>query len=76
LYGSLATLFPSYGTDVFKLYVERQLQDCGNPSDPVERMLVEEMLLAHHTVGGCAYEQTWRIPSKRPRRVATLPPGS
>jgi hypothetical protein len=32
-------------------YVTDLLQEAGNPSDPVERMLVEQLVLAHHKIG-------------------------
>ena len=43
------------GTDqkdlgAFQLYVEQLKQDAGNPRDPAEQMLIEQLALAHHNV--------------------------
>jgi hypothetical protein len=35
----------------FNSYVHQLLHDAGDPKDPIERMLVEELVLAHHTIG-------------------------
>src|SRR5690349_6037064 len=32
-------------------YVTDLLHEAGNPKDPVERMLVEQLVLAHHKIG-------------------------
>ena len=32
-------------------YMEKLLVDCGNPVDPIEQMLVEQITLAHHNIG-------------------------
>jgi hypothetical protein len=44
-------LVESVYTSVYQAYIDKQLQECGNPRDPIERMLIEQMLIAHHTVG-------------------------
>jgi hypothetical protein len=35
----------------FNSYVHQLLHDAGDPKDPIERMLVEELVLAHHNIG-------------------------
>ncbi len=32
-------------------YMEKLLVDCGNPVDPIEQMLVEQIAMAHHNIG-------------------------
>jgi hypothetical protein len=52
LYGTLAPLF---GTQVnnlaYRAYLKQLFQEVGNPSDPLERMIVEQLALAHHCIG-------------------------
>jgi hypothetical protein len=31
-----------------RAYMESVLQEAGNPADPIERMLIQQMILAHH----------------------------
>jgi hypothetical protein len=33
------------------VYVLRTLEAAGSPSDPIERMLIEQICLAHHNIG-------------------------
>jgi hypothetical protein len=33
-----------------ELYVQKFLADAGDPTDPVERLLVEQIILAHHNI--------------------------
>jgi hypothetical protein len=35
----------------FNQYVSDVLQEAGNPKDPIERMMVEQLVLAHHNIG-------------------------
>jgi hypothetical protein len=35
----------------FNAYVHQLLHDAGDPKDPIERMLVEQLILAHHNIG-------------------------
>src|SRR5262245_30963785 len=58
LYGALATLFPNFDTTVYQAYVDKQLEECGNPRDPIERMLIEQMLIAHHAIGRLCIQGT------------------
>lgn len=34
----------------FKLYLDRLLKDAGDPVDPVERMMIEQLAMAHHRI--------------------------
>jgi len=38
------------GPSGFKVYLDRLLKDSGNPSDPIERMMIEQLALAHHRI--------------------------
>lgn len=50
---AMATAIPvaqDIGTAAFKLYLDGLRRDAGNPTDPVEAMLLEQLSLAHHRV--------------------------
>jgi hypothetical protein len=50
LYGSMAKTLP-LDTEAFRAYRDNLMKDAGNPADPIETMLVEQLMLAHHNVG-------------------------
>ncbi len=52
LFGAAGKLYGS-GIDIpaFKAYLDTFLKDAGSPTDPVERMLLEQLALAHHSIG-------------------------
>ena len=39
------------GTHAFPVYRKRMLAEAGDPSDPIERMLMEQLALAHFSIG-------------------------
>lgn len=41
----------TFESRAYKVYLERLLQDAGNPTDPVERMMLEQLALAHFRIG-------------------------
>ena len=45
LYASMAGLFQQMDGDAFKLYRDQLLADSGNPSDPIEIMMIEQIAL-------------------------------
>jgi hypothetical protein len=56
------TLFPAmmadalgyegtYESAAYKIYLERFLEDAGKPADPVERMMLQQLALAHLRLG-------------------------
>ena len=45
------TLAEKINPDAFKLYRDIMLHEAGNPSDPIERMLIEQLALAHFSIG-------------------------
>jgi hypothetical protein len=51
LYGSMAAMFPKIDTAAFKIFRDRLLADAGNPSDPIEVMMIEQIVLAHMNIG-------------------------
>jgi hypothetical protein len=52
LYGSLAPLFgQQIDQKAYRVYLDRLMRDAGNPSDPLERMIVEQLALCHHAIG-------------------------
>jgi hypothetical protein len=52
LYAStLKALNVSGGPEGFLQYRERFLHNCGSPTDPIEVMLIESLMLAHHSAG-------------------------
>jgi hypothetical protein len=52
LYGATANLHgPAYDVAGYAAFLEDFLKEAGSPTDPVERMLLEQLALAHHVVG-------------------------
>ncbi len=52
LYASCCHFFGgSVPADTYVRYMEELLQDCGATSDPLESMLVEQLVITHHAVG-------------------------
>lgn len=39
------------GSNGFKAYVEANLEASGNPTDPIVRMMIEQLVIAHHRIG-------------------------
>jgi hypothetical protein len=50
-YAAMAPAFKVIESKAFKLYRDRLLADCGGPTDPIEVMLIEELSLAHFSLG-------------------------
>ncbi len=46
-----STLSDQISPEAFKQYRDILLEDAGRPSDPIERMLVEQLALAHFSIG-------------------------
>ena len=38
-----------------RLYLKQLIREAGDPADPIERMMVEQIVLAHHKVGELYY---------------------
>jgi hypothetical protein len=52
LYAALSGLVgPAFNVPVYQLYLASFLAEAGAPADPIERMLLEQLALAHHVVG-------------------------
>jgi len=52
LFGAAGNLYgPGMDIPSFKSYLDAFLKDAGPPTDPVERMLLEQLALAHHSIG-------------------------
>ncbi len=52
LYCSAASsLSDGFDPHAFKVYRDKLLQDAGNPTDPIETMLIEQLALAHFNIG-------------------------
>ncbi len=56
-----SSLTNGIGTEAFQVYRDELLRDAGNPSDPLEVMLIEQLALAHFSIGqlrikSCALE--------------------
>ena len=34
----------------FQAYRDQLMRECGNPTDPIERMLIEQLAMAHHSI--------------------------
>lgn len=50
-YAGIDRVFQGIDIPAVNLYFHRVLQDLGNPTDPIERVLIEQILMAHHNVG-------------------------
>ncbi len=46
-----SSIAPSVGTDLFKVYRAKLLEEAGNPTDPIEVMLIEQLALSHFHIG-------------------------
>jgi hypothetical protein len=51
LYGSMGRIFQQMDCYAFKTYRDRLVADCGNPTDPIEVMMIEQIALAHMSIG-------------------------
>lgn len=51
LHCSMGGVFPDVRGEAYNVYVYKVLEDAGNPSDQIERMLIEQVCLAHHNIG-------------------------
>ena len=52
LHWTVSSLMPAeLSAEGFKLYRDKLLQEAGNPSDPIEIMLIEQLALAHFSIG-------------------------
>lgn len=52
LYGTMGEMFgSSIEGSGYKAYRDRLVRDSGNPSDPIEVMLIEQLILAHNALG-------------------------
>jgi len=46
-----SSLSDGISTGAFKVYLDKLLADAGNPTDPIEVMLIEQLALAHFNIG-------------------------
>ena len=44
-------LGPKIGSSGYKFYRDRLIEDCGTPGDPILRMMIEQLAMAHFRVG-------------------------
>jgi hypothetical protein len=52
LFGAAGKLYsPAFDIQTFKAYLDSYIKDAGAPTDPVERMLLEQLVLAHFSIG-------------------------
>jgi hypothetical protein len=51
VYASMTSMLPQPDTHAFKEYRDRLLEDCGNPTDPIEVLIIEQIVLAHFNIG-------------------------
>ena len=40
-----------FESKAYKVYLEQLIEDAGSPTDPIERMLLEQLALAHFRIG-------------------------
>ena len=51
MFASLSQAFKIIDQRAYKIYRDDLLADCGNPTDPIEVMIIEQLALAHFGVG-------------------------
>jgi hypothetical protein len=52
VYGAAAGLFQdAIDLPSCQVYLQQLLQQAGNPSDPIARMILEQLAMAHHAIG-------------------------
>jgi hypothetical protein len=51
LVAAALSIDPFFETGAYRLYLERILDEAGNPTDPIEAMLVQQLCLAHFRIG-------------------------
>jgi hypothetical protein len=42
---------PGFDVPAWRIYLDRFVREAGDPADPVERILLEQLALAHHALG-------------------------
>jgi len=42
---------PNVSPESFVVYLDQILDEAGQPTDPIERMLIEQIAMAHHNIG-------------------------
>jgi hypothetical protein len=47
----MRSVMPENALPALATYVTQLLKDAGDPTDPVERMMIEQIALAHHNIG-------------------------
>ena len=50
-YAAMMPAFKGIDAQAYKIYRDRLLADCGNPTDPIEIMIIEQLSLAHFNLG-------------------------
>ena len=58
LHAAMAPTLKGIDFEAYKVYRDRLLTDAGNPTDPVEVMIVEQLGLAHFTMGLMTAKET------------------
>ena len=71
-----AAVYPGPAPRAFNLYLHRVLEESGDPQDPIERMLVEQLCLAHHNIGRLHVQAAAAEHSRRRGPVSARPPCS
>ena len=51
MFASLSQAFKVIDQRAYKIYRDDLLADCGNPTDPIEIMIIEQLALAHFGLG-------------------------
>ena len=51
MYASMAGIFQQMDLAAFQFYRDRLMADSGNPTDPIEVMMIEQIALAHMNIG-------------------------
>lgn len=55
LYSTIASFFLNLDVGSYKAFRDRLIADCGSPDDPIEIILIEQLMLAHFNTGRLHY---------------------
>ena len=51
LYAAASLVGTKFSPESFAVYLDQLLEEAGHPTDPIERMLIEQIAMAHHNIG-------------------------
>ena len=71
LYTTMASFFTNVAAPAYRAFRDRLIADCGSPDDPIEVMLIEQLMLAHFNTGRLHYRSATASGLDEARAYAT-----